>query len=71
MAVPVASKRIWKEQNARAFDQKEKAVESLVADIKEDVMVWRAAAPLTCQSPGPLMVGLCGTFMSGQTADSM
>jgi hypothetical protein len=36
--------RIWKERNARVFDQKEKTVESLVADIKEDVMVWRAAS---------------------------
>ncbi|EEE50714.1 hypothetical protein OsJ_30995 [Oryza sativa Japonica Group] len=35
--------RIWKERNAQVFDQKEKTVESLVADIKEDVMVWRAA----------------------------
>jgi hypothetical protein len=30
-------------RNARVFDQKSKTAEHLVADIKEEVAVWRAA----------------------------
>ena len=34
---------IWMERNARVFDQRSKMAEHLVADIKEEVAVWRAA----------------------------
>jgi hypothetical protein len=34
---------IWKERNIRVFDQRSKTAKHLVADIKEEVAVWRAA----------------------------
>ncbi|BAD82163.1 cyst nematode resistance protein-like protein [Oryza sativa Japonica Group] len=34
---------VWKERNARVFDQKFNTADLLSADIKEEVAVWRAA----------------------------
>ncbi len=35
---------IWKERNARIFDQKMRSPDQLVEDIKEEIMVWKTAA---------------------------
>uniref|UniRef100_A0A0E0DLD5 Uncharacterized protein n=1 Tax=Oryza meridionalis TaxID=40149 RepID=A0A0E0DLD5_9ORYZ len=35
---------IWKERNARIFDQKMCSPDQLVEDIKEEIMVWKTAA---------------------------
>lgn len=41
--------KVWKERNARIFDDKSKVVEHLVADIKEEVLIWRATGIFSCE----------------------
>uniref|UniRef100_A0A0E0LH15 Uncharacterized protein n=1 Tax=Oryza punctata TaxID=4537 RepID=A0A0E0LH15_ORYPU len=38
---------LWKERNARVFEQKFRSTEQLVCDIKEEILVWKAAGVIT------------------------
>ena len=35
--------QLWKERNARVFDQRSRSPDQLAEDIKEEVMMWKEA----------------------------